>query len=240
MPALRQAGSGNGAEANRQQRPLSKLAPESPGVKIEATSGIRAERRYIPRRSPIQGPSARFPLDTQMQLLWLPTVGAQTGAQPQKRGQGGWNFFRPQSHWDLAFDPLTANGSCLYAPYVRGQAYLALGDGASAAAEFQKILGPYRYRGQLLDRSFGPSGRGSRERSEAKTLQGPQSDAARVQALAAYKDFLTLWERWPTPTSRSQRGQGRNTRSCSRSRCGASLTSGTLFQKRNPGSINAS
>jgi hypothetical protein len=29
---------------------------------------------------------------------------------------------------------------------------------------------------------------------EAKTSQGADADAARVRALAAYKDFLTLWK----------------------------------------------
>jgi hypothetical protein len=29
---------------------------------------------------------------------------------------------------------------------------------------------------------------------EARTLQGADADAARVRALAAYKDFLTLWK----------------------------------------------
>ena len=32
------------------------------------------------------------------------------------------------------------NLSCLYPEYVRGQAYLAAGQGSAAAAEFQKIL----------------------------------------------------------------------------------------------------
>jgi hypothetical protein len=29
---------------------------------------------------------------------------------------------------------------------------------------------------------------------QAKTSQGADADAARVRALAAYKDFLTLWK----------------------------------------------
>jgi eukaryotic-like serine/threonine-protein kinase len=29
---------------------------------------------------------------------------------------------------------------------------------------------------------------------QAKTLQGADADAARVRALAAYKEFLTLWK----------------------------------------------
>jgi hypothetical protein len=33
-----------------------------------------------------------------------------------------------------------ANVSCLYPAYIRGEAYLASGQGSAAAAEFQKIL----------------------------------------------------------------------------------------------------
>jgi hypothetical protein len=36
--------------------------------------------------------------------------------------------------------PFVANISCLYHVYVRGEAYLAAGQGRAAAAEFQKIL----------------------------------------------------------------------------------------------------
>ena len=32
------------------------------------------------------------------------------------------------------------NSSCLYPTYIRGEAYLASGQGTAAAAEFQKIL----------------------------------------------------------------------------------------------------
>jgi hypothetical protein len=31
---------------------------------------------------------------------------------------------------------------------------------------------------------------------ESRTAQGADADARRVRALAAYKDFLTLWKRW--------------------------------------------
>src|SRR3989442_7018453 len=36
--------------------------------------------------------------------------------------------------------PFIINMSCLYPTYVRGEAYLAAGQGGAAAAEFQKIL----------------------------------------------------------------------------------------------------
>jgi hypothetical protein len=43
-------------------------------------------------------------------------------------------------------------------------------------------------------RSAGTPGSGSCERFAGKTSQGADADAARVRALAAYKDFLALWK----------------------------------------------
>ena len=47
---------------------------------------------------------------------------------------------------------------------------------------------------ELLDGSVGASGSSSCERPASETSQGADADAARVRALAAYKDFLTLWK----------------------------------------------
>jgi hypothetical protein len=75
------------------------------------------------------------------------------------------------------------NVTCLYPTYIRGQAYLAAGQGAEAAAEFQKILD---HSGLVWNCWTGAL--------ETKTTQGADADAARVRALAVYKDFLALWK----------------------------------------------
>jgi hypothetical protein len=53
---------------------------------------------------------------------------------------------------------------------------------------------PQRNRLELLDGSAGASRSGPCERVAARTSQGADADAARVRALAAYKDFLALWK----------------------------------------------
>jgi hypothetical protein len=86
------------------------------------------------------------------------------------------------------------NMSCLYTIYVRGEAYLADGQGGPAAAEFQKILD---HSGIVLNCWTGALAHLGVARSsalQAKTSQGADADAARERALAAYKDFLTLWK----------------------------------------------
>ena len=85
-------------------------------------------------------------------------------------------------------------GSCLYPTYIRGQAYLAAGQGKEAAGEFQKILD---HSGIVLNCWTGALARVGVARAnalQAKNSSGADSDAARVRALAAYKAFLTLWK----------------------------------------------
>ena len=47
---------------------------------------------------------------------------------------------------------------------------------------------------ELLDGSVGASGSDAGQRLAGENLAGGDADAARVRALAAYKDFLTLWK----------------------------------------------
>jgi hypothetical protein len=47
---------------------------------------------------------------------------------------------------------------------------------------------------ELLDRRSGAVGSRPRQCVQAKNSTGADADAARVRALAAYKDFLTLWK----------------------------------------------
>ena len=87
-----------------------------------------------------------------------------------------------------------ANLSCLYPTYVRGEAYLAAGQGGAAAAEFQKILDHSGIVWNCWTGSLAHLGLARANALQAKTSQGADADAARVRALAAYKDFFTFWK----------------------------------------------
>ena len=67
---------------------------------------------------------------------------------------------------------------------MRGAAYLALGQGAEAAAEFQKIL---EHRGLVLGDPVGAIAH--LQLGRALALSGDKT-----KAKAAYQDFLTLWK----------------------------------------------
>jgi hypothetical protein len=87
-----------------------------------------------------------------------------------------------------------ANISCLYHVYIRGEAYLAAGQGSAAAAEFQKILDHSGIVWNCWTGALARLGVARANALQARTSQGADADAARVRALAAYKDFLTLWQ----------------------------------------------
>ena len=78
--------------------------------------------------------------------------------------------------------------------YVRGEAYLAAGQGSAAAAEFQKILDHSGIVWNCWTGALARLGVARANALQSRTSQGADADAARVRALAAYKDFLTLWK----------------------------------------------
>jgi eukaryotic-like serine/threonine-protein kinase len=87
-----------------------------------------------------------------------------------------------------------ANISCLYPTYIRGEALLAAGQGKEAAAEFQKIIDHSGIVWNCWTGALAHLGVARANALQAGTSQRADADAARVGALAAYKDFLTLWK----------------------------------------------
>ena len=151
----------------------------------------------------------RYPLDTQMQSLWLPAIHAQLsldGKNPSAAINDLQPALPPIEYGQIFF---VTNMSCLYPTYIRGHAYLAEGQGAPAAGEFQKILD---HSGIVWNCWTGALARLGVARANAlasKTSQGADADAARVRALAAYKDFLAPLERRGPGRPDLQAGQSR-------------------------------
>ena len=104
------------------------------------------------------------------------------------------NALQAASPIELGQIVFVANISCLYHVYVRGEAYLAAGRGSAAAAEFQKIIDHSGIVWNCWTGSLARLGVARANALQARTSQGADADAARVRALAAYKDFLTLWK----------------------------------------------
>jgi eukaryotic-like serine/threonine-protein kinase len=133
----------------------------------------------------------RFPLDTQVQSLWLPTIRAQL-ALKRENVELALSILQVASRIELVQIPFVANSSCLYPTYIRGETYLAAGQGKEAAAEFQKIIDHSGIVWNCWTGALARLGVARANTLQARTSQG--ADAARVPALDAYKDFLTLWK----------------------------------------------
>ena len=137
--ALQQAAYGNPAEARQSAAEALKLAPTSQGVEVEAALAFAMAGDTARAESLAQDLGKRFPLDTQMQSLWLPAIQAQL-ALDRKNPAAALNALQAASPIEFGQIQFVNNLSCLYPIYVRGEAYLAAGQGSAAAAEFQKIL----------------------------------------------------------------------------------------------------
>jgi eukaryotic-like serine/threonine-protein kinase len=133
------------------------------------------------------------PLDTQTQFLWLPAIQGQL-ALNRKNPAEALNDLQAVSPIELGLIPFGTSNSCLYHVYVRGETYLAAGQGSAAAAEFQKILDHSGIVWNCWTGALAHLGVARANALQSRTSHGADADAARVRALAAYKDFLTLWK----------------------------------------------
>jgi hypothetical protein len=188
--ALREAAFGNSGEAKQAAAAGVKLYPASQPVEVEAALGY-AMAGETARAQSLAQDLKTYPLDTQVQSLWLPAVQA---LNRQAAGESIDNLQRAVPPIEYGSIQFIAQTTCLYPTYLRGQAYLVTGQGKEAAAEFQKILD---HSGLMLNCWTGALARLGVARAnalEAMNSTGADADAARVRALAAYKDFLTLWK----------------------------------------------
>ncbi len=193
IAAQREAAYGNAAEARQSAGAALKLAPASQGVESEATLAFAMAGDTARAESLAQDLGKRFPLDTQMQSLWLPAIQAQL-ALDRKNPGSALNTLQAASPIELGGIQFVANISCLYPTYVRGEAYLAAGQGGAAAAEFQKILNHSGIVWNCWTGTLAHLGVARANALQSRTSKGADADAARVRALAAYKDFLALWK----------------------------------------------
>jgi serine/threonine protein kinase/Tfp pilus assembly protein PilF len=194
IAAQREAAYGYAAEARQSAAEALKLAPTSRSVESEAALAFAMAGDTARAESLAQDLGKRFPLDTQMQSLWLPAIQAQL-ALDRKNPAAALNALQAAAPpIELGGIHMLSNLFCLYPVYGRGEAYLAAGQGSAAAAEFQKILDHGGIVWNCWTGALAHLGVARANTLQSRTSQGADADAARVRALAAYKDFLTLWK----------------------------------------------
>jgi eukaryotic-like serine/threonine-protein kinase len=191
--ALREAAFGNPAVAKQAAAEALKLAPNSQSVEVEAALAFAMAGDATSSASLAQDLNQRFSLDTQMQSLWLPAIRAQL-AVDRKNPSGGINSLQAVAvPIELGQITFVNNLSCLYPTYIRGEAYLAAGQGTAAATEFQKILDHSGIVWNCWTGALAHLGVARANAMQTHAVQSADAGAARVRALAAYKDFLSLW-----------------------------------------------
>jgi len=135
----------------------------------------------------------RFPLHTQVQSIWLPAIEGQL-ALSSKQPDAALSRLQAATPVELGYTPTHVNISCLYPAYVRGQAYLAAGNGSAAASEFQRLIDHSGIVWNCATGAMAYLGLARANSLQAQTDQGVAADAARARAHAAYEQFFTLWK----------------------------------------------
>jgi eukaryotic-like serine/threonine-protein kinase len=127
----------------------------------------------------------RFPEDTEVKTNYAPGIRALLALRRNDPAKAV-ELLQVNVPYELGGPPsgFPAGYGFLYPIYVRGLAYLALHQGAQAAAEFQKILD---HPGIVLTDDVGALARLQIARAYAMS-----GDTAKAKA--AYQNFLTLWK----------------------------------------------
>jgi tetratricopeptide (TPR) repeat protein len=191
--AIREAGFGNSAEAKQAAANGLKLSPTSQSVGVEAALAYAMAGDAARAESMTQDLNKHFPVDTQVQSLWLPAIRAQV-ALDRKNPVAAIESLQAAVPIELGQIGFVNNLSCLYHTYIRGEAYLAAGQGKPAAAEFQKILDHNGMVWNCWTGALAHLGLARAYAVESKSSQGADADAARTRALTTYKEFFALWK----------------------------------------------
>ena len=121
-----------------------------------------------------------YPLDTAIQYYYLPTIRAAIKLN-ENDAAGAVEILRSALKYDLAYPD---SFQSLYPAYIRGLAYLQIGEGQQAAAEFQKLLDHPGLVGRDVHGAMSHL-----QLARAQKMMGDEAASRR-----SYEDFLTLWK----------------------------------------------
>src|ERR1700722_4271924 len=166
------------------QHLLSSLREGDPRLVLfsEGFALLDARAGYVEQAQKIASSINRnLPVDTLVQDYTLPAIYAAIKLR-RNDPAGAITILQPALRYDLAYPPLGFNS--LYPAYLRGLAYLRMGDGRLAAAEFQKLIDHPAIvgRNDIGALAYLQLGR-------AQTMTGDKAAARN-----SYGTFLTLWK----------------------------------------------
>jgi TolA-binding protein len=165
-----------GNEGEARQRAASALRLSTgPDVQYQAALAMALAGDAAQARALTEDLGKRFPEDTVVQFIYLPTLHAQLAL---------WRGNASKAAESLETAAPYELGAALYPVYVRGLAYLAAHRGSEATSEFRKILD---HRGVVLNSPTGALAH--LQIGRALVMQGDMA-----KARAAYQNFLALWK----------------------------------------------
>jgi DNA-binding winged helix-turn-helix (wHTH) protein/tetratricopeptide (TPR) repeat protein len=179
LSALEDAEVGKDAQARRYEseaagRPLER------GNKVNLALALARSGRTEDAGRLADQISAERPEDTLVRHYFLPTIRASIKLR-QHDPAAAIDLLRGTASYDLAF---TGAVDSVYPAYIRGLAYLALGDGQSAAAQFQKLIDN---PGFAVRHVTGPLAR--LQLGRAQKMMGDNASARE-----SYEQFLKSWK----------------------------------------------
>ena len=177
--ALREAEFGNTAAAKQKVDAALALAPGR-DVKVLAAMTLARAGETARAKAMVEQLEKSEVTNTMLKIYWLPTIHAAIELNSGNTPQAVIDL-EATAPYDLG-GPSPIGG--LYPVYVRGQAYLAAHNGASAATEFQKIID---HRGIVLNLPLGALAHLQLGRAYAMS-----GNAAKAKM--SYQDFFNVWK----------------------------------------------
>jgi len=179
--ALREAEFGETAEAKNEVREALAMAPGR-NVKVFAALALARAGETAEAKAMANELEKNYSSNTVLKVYRLPTVNAAIALRKGNPSQA-LDLLEIVKPYELG-QPTPSPLGTLYPPYLRGQAYLLLHNGAAAAAEFQKLLD---HPGIALNFPLGALARLQLAKAYAVASDTPK-------ARSAYQDFLSLWK----------------------------------------------
>jgi Flp pilus assembly protein TadD len=179
--ALRETEFGNSARAVEGANSALRLAASN-DVKTIAALALARAGSTKPAQTLVDELAKASPSDTLLNLYWLPTIRASTDLQ-QNRPSQAIDTLQAAAPYELG-QPAQMGQATLYPVYVRGEAYLRLGEAVSAATEFQKLLD---HPGCVMNFLLGALAH--LQLGRAYALAGDKA-----KSRIAYQDFFSLWK----------------------------------------------
>jgi len=182
--AVRESLFGNASEAKKRAKAALNLSKDRE-VEYGAAFALGVSGDVFHSQELADDMEKRFPEDTAVRFSYLPVLHARL-ALDHGDGSKAIGLLQAAIPYELGAprSSIHAMFGALYPVYVRGEAYLAEGRGAEAAAEFQKILD---HRGIVISDPVGAVAR--LQLGRAYALSGDK-----IKAKSAYQSFLRLWK----------------------------------------------